>query len=177
MINPESHLLTRKKRLFRASNKIKQKSHRLTLRNLCQLCIIIAGSAICISGYSKISIHAVNLSDFSRTAFRTCSIHFYCRISTMITIAKIKVDSFIEPHTHCSVNKGSYRFFIVTKRLTTPRRKQRGFLWWHFGSPRTPQGLWRRVLCQSIVTSRPKTIRRTAVLADAFHVSFNMRKA
>lgn len=40
--------------------------------------------------------------------------------------------------------------------LTTPRRKQRGFLWWHSGSPRTPQGLWRRVLCQSIVTSRPK---------------------
>ena len=44
----------------------------------------------------------------------------------------------------------------VKDMLTTPRRKQRGFLWWHSGSPRTPQGLWRRVLCQSIVTSRPK---------------------
>ena len=44
----------------------------------------------------------------------------------------------------------------VKDMLTTPRRKQRGFLWWHSGSPRTPQGLWRRVLCQSIVTLRPK---------------------
>lgn len=84
----------------------------------------------------------------------------YCREMMIISIAVVLFQFSI-----------SNMFFNIFK-LTTPRRKQRGFLWWHSGSPRTPQGLWRRVLCQSIVTSRPKPSEGTAVLADAFHVSF-----
>ena len=68
----------------------------------------------------------------------------YCREMMIISIAVVLFQFSI-----------SNMFFNIFK-LTTPRRKQRGFLWWHSGSPRTPQGLWRRVLCQSIVTSSPK---------------------
>ena len=52
------------------------------------------------------------------TAFRTGPVHFNCGITAGITVAQVKVDTFIKTDLHCPVYKGSYCFLIVVERIT-----------------------------------------------------------